>query len=103
MVNIDPKTHGTTFYLDHAILIYVLMTEGVVNLPRIMRDVLLKRPTGNSRNLLPYPIFISRLATRYQVPEFPGDEIYRMRTMHDEKIIDSVHQTRDLLGEIFEH
>ncbi|MED6120594.1 hypothetical protein PIB30_022253 [Stylosanthes scabra] len=26
-----------------------------------------------------------------------------MRTMHDEKIIDSVYQTRDLLGEIFEH
>ncbi|MED6116064.1 hypothetical protein PIB30_096586 [Stylosanthes scabra] len=25
------------------------MTEGVVNLPRIMQDVLLKRPTGNSR------------------------------------------------------
>ncbi|MED6163063.1 hypothetical protein PIB30_076364 [Stylosanthes scabra] len=77
--NIDPKTHGTTFDLDHTILIYMLMTEGVVNLPCIMRDVLLKRPTGNSRNLLPYQVFISRLATRYQVPEFPRDEIYHVR------------------------
>ncbi|MED6176452.1 hypothetical protein PIB30_088347 [Stylosanthes scabra] len=31
---------------------------------------------GNSRNLLPYPVFISRLTTRYQVLEFPRDEIY---------------------------
>ncbi|MED6114616.1 hypothetical protein PIB30_079052 [Stylosanthes scabra] len=68
MVNIDPKPHGTTFDMDHAILIYVLMTEGIVNLPRIMRDVLLKRSTGNSRNFLPYP-----------VPEFPRDEIYHVR------------------------
>ncbi|MED6136257.1 hypothetical protein PIB30_054442 [Stylosanthes scabra] len=64
--NVDPKQHGTIFDLNHAILIYVLMTEGVVNLPRIMRDVLLKLPMGNSRNLLPYPIFISRLASRFQ-------------------------------------
>ncbi|MED6175536.1 hypothetical protein PIB30_079300 [Stylosanthes scabra] len=79
IVNIDPKQHGTTFDLDHATLIYVLMTEGVVNLPRIMRDVLLKRPTGNSRNFLPYLVFISKLATRYQVPEFSRDEIYHVR------------------------
>ncbi|MED6110625.1 hypothetical protein PIB30_044758 [Stylosanthes scabra] len=45
------QQHGTTFDLDHAILIYVLMTEGFVNLPRIMRDV----------------------------PEFPRDEIYHVR------------------------
>ncbi|MED6197158.1 hypothetical protein PIB30_054079 [Stylosanthes scabra] len=66
IANVDPKQHGTTFDLNRAILIFVLMTEGVVNLPRIMRDVLLKRPMGNSRNLLPYPIFISRLASQFQ-------------------------------------
>ncbi|MED6186381.1 hypothetical protein PIB30_066122 [Stylosanthes scabra] len=79
IANVDPKQHGTTFDLNHAILIYVLMTEGVVNLPRIMRDVLLKRLTGNSRNLLPYPIFISRLASRFQVPVFAGDVFYEVR------------------------
>ncbi|MED6189836.1 hypothetical protein PIB30_099929, partial [Stylosanthes scabra] len=36
MANIDPKTHGTTFDMDHALLIFMLMTEVVVNLPRIM-------------------------------------------------------------------
>ncbi|MED6139264.1 hypothetical protein PIB30_082205, partial [Stylosanthes scabra] len=65
MANIDLKTHGTMFDMDHAILIYLLMIEGVVNLPRVMWDVLLKRLTENSRNLLLYPVFISRLATRY--------------------------------------
>ncbi|MED6198917.1 hypothetical protein PIB30_071161 [Stylosanthes scabra] len=65
VTNVDPKQHGTTFDLNHAILIYVLMTKGVVNLPHIMRDVLLKRLTENSRNLLPYAIFISRLASRF--------------------------------------
>ncbi|MED6141469.1 hypothetical protein PIB30_103726, partial [Stylosanthes scabra] len=79
MANIDPKTHGTTFLLEHALLIYVLMTEGVVNRPRIMWDIMLKRPTGNSRHFLPYPIFVLRLATQFQVPDFPGDEKVKIR------------------------
>ncbi|MED6162444.1 hypothetical protein PIB30_070501 [Stylosanthes scabra] len=62
MENIDPKTHGTTFLLERVLLIYVLMTESVVNLPQIMWDVMLKCPTGNSRHLIPYPISVSRLA-----------------------------------------
>ncbi|MED6176492.1 hypothetical protein PIB30_088691 [Stylosanthes scabra] len=48
IANVDPKQHGTTFDLNHAILIYMLMTEGVVHLPHNMRDVLLKRLMGNS-------------------------------------------------------
>ncbi|MED6210426.1 hypothetical protein PIB30_064010 [Stylosanthes scabra] len=71
IANIDPKQHGTTFDMNHAILIYVLMTEGVVNLPRIMRDVLLKRPTRNSRNLLPSKICIARMEIgRANSPKF---------------------------------
>ncbi|MED6150113.1 hypothetical protein PIB30_069208 [Stylosanthes scabra] len=30
MANIDPKTHGTKFDMKHALLIYVLMAEGVI-------------------------------------------------------------------------
>ncbi|MED6211196.1 hypothetical protein PIB30_071354, partial [Stylosanthes scabra] len=45
MANIDPKTHGTKFDMKHAFLIYALMIEGDVNLPRIMKDILLVRPT----------------------------------------------------------
>ncbi|MED6149666.1 hypothetical protein PIB30_064716 [Stylosanthes scabra] len=68
--NVDLKQHGTIFNLNHAILIYVLMTEGVLNLPHIMR---------NSRNLPPYLMFISRLASRFQVPVFAGDVFYEVR------------------------
>ncbi|MED6189126.1 hypothetical protein PIB30_092719, partial [Stylosanthes scabra] len=79
MANIDPKSHGTTFNMSHALLIYVLMTEGMVSLPRIMRNILLTRPLKHSRHLLPYPVFISRLASECRVPEYPGDEFYTVR------------------------
>ncbi|MED6224408.1 hypothetical protein PIB30_083661 [Stylosanthes scabra] len=79
MVNVDPKTHGTTFDMSHALLIYVLMTEGVVSLPRIMRDILLTRPMKLSRHVLPYPVFIPRLASECRVPEYPWDEFYTVR------------------------
>ncbi|MED6162060.1 hypothetical protein PIB30_066820 [Stylosanthes scabra] len=64
--------------MEHALLIFVLMTEGIVNLPMIMRDVMLKQPSENSRNLLLYPMFIVRLADHYQVPEFAGNEIVKI-------------------------
>ncbi|MED6195168.1 hypothetical protein PIB30_035490 [Stylosanthes scabra] len=65
--NIDPKTRGTNFGMKYALLIYVLMTEGQVNLPRIMWDILVLRPTKHPCNLLPYPVFISRIAARHEV------------------------------------
>ncbi|MED6212564.1 hypothetical protein PIB30_084630 [Stylosanthes scabra] len=44
VANVDPKTHVTTFLMEHAILIFILMTQGTVNFPRIMRDIMVKRP-----------------------------------------------------------
>ncbi|MED6179404.1 hypothetical protein PIB30_000516 [Stylosanthes scabra] len=79
MANINPKTHATNFDMDHALLIYVLMTQGLVNLPRMMRDILLVRPMKHPRKLLPYAVFISRLAIRHEVPEYVGDEFYIVR------------------------
>ncbi|MED6185431.1 hypothetical protein PIB30_057001 [Stylosanthes scabra] len=38
---------------------------------------MVKRPSGN--NLLPYSMFIARLDDQHQVPEFPGDEIVKIR------------------------
>ncbi|MED6203979.1 hypothetical protein PIB30_004566 [Stylosanthes scabra] len=58
--NIDPKTHGTNFDMMHVLLIYVLMAGGEVNLPRIMRDILVLLPTKHPRNLLPYPLPVMR-------------------------------------------
>ncbi|MED6133688.1 hypothetical protein PIB30_030449 [Stylosanthes scabra] len=79
MANIDPKTHGTKFDLKHTFLIYVLMTDGDVNLPRLMRDILLVRPTKHPNHLLPFPVFIMRVANRHEVPEFPDDKFYVIR------------------------
>ncbi|MED6186894.1 hypothetical protein PIB30_071052 [Stylosanthes scabra] len=72
MANIDPKTHGTKFDMKHAFLIYV-------NLPRLMRDILLVRPTKHLNHLLPFPVFIMRVANRHEVPEFPDDKFYVIR------------------------
>ncbi|MED6170039.1 hypothetical protein PIB30_026891 [Stylosanthes scabra] len=81
MANIDPKTHGTKFDMRHALLIFVLMTEGNVNLPQIMRDILLVRPTKHPRHLLSFPVFITRLANRYEAPEFPNEKFHTIRTV----------------------
>ncbi|MED6209204.1 hypothetical protein PIB30_052456 [Stylosanthes scabra] len=77
--NIDPKTHGTNFDMKHALLIYVLMAGGEVNLPCIMRDILVSHPTKHSRHLLPYPVFIPRIAAHNKLPEFPNDKFYTVR------------------------
>ncbi|MED6119922.1 hypothetical protein PIB30_016127 [Stylosanthes scabra] len=77
--NIDPKTHGTNFDMKHALLIYVLMAGGVVNLLRIMRDIMVLRPTKHPLYLLPYPVFISRIAARHELPEFPNDKFHIIR------------------------
>ncbi|MED6209351.1 hypothetical protein PIB30_053801 [Stylosanthes scabra] len=50
-----------------------------VNLPRIMKDILVSRSTKHSRHLLPYPVFISRIAARNELPEFPNDKFYTFR------------------------
>ncbi|MED6159399.1 hypothetical protein PIB30_042024 [Stylosanthes scabra] len=44
-----------------------------------MRDILVLRPTKHSRHLLPYPVFISRIAARHELPEFPNDKFYTIR------------------------
>ncbi|MED6145130.1 hypothetical protein PIB30_022128 [Stylosanthes scabra] len=82
MANIDPKTHGTKFDLKHAFLISVLMTDGDVNLPHLMRDILLVRPTKHPNHLLPFPVFIMPVANRHEVPKFPDDKFYVIRQDH---------------------
>ncbi|MED6149237.1 hypothetical protein PIB30_060484 [Stylosanthes scabra] len=82
MANIDPKTHGTKFDLKHAFLIYVLMTDGDVNRPRLMRDILLVQPTKHPNHLLPFPVFIMQVANLHEVPEFPDDKFYVIRQVN---------------------
>ncbi|MED6127675.1 hypothetical protein PIB30_090301 [Stylosanthes scabra] len=93
MANIDPKTHGTKFDLKQAFLIYVLMTEGNVNLPCLMREILLVRPTKHPNHLLPFPVFIMQVANRYEIPEFPEDKFHVIRP------VDTYVLYRDWRGE----
>ncbi|MED6208846.1 hypothetical protein PIB30_048995 [Stylosanthes scabra] len=58
------------------------MAGGEVNLLRIMRDILVLRPTKHPRLLLPYPVFISRIATRHELPEFPNDKFHIIRSIY---------------------
>ncbi|MED6149989.1 hypothetical protein PIB30_067825 [Stylosanthes scabra] len=57
------------------------MTEGDVNLPRLMRDILLVRPTKHPNHLLPFSVFIMRVTNRHEVPEFPDDKFYVIRPL----------------------
>ncbi|MED6209526.1 hypothetical protein PIB30_055516 [Stylosanthes scabra] len=93
VANIDPKTHATTFLMEHAILIYILMTQGSVNLPRITQDIMVKWPSAKTRNLLLYLMFITRLANQHQVLEFAGDEFMKIRQ------VDMYYPYRDWKGE----
>ncbi|MED6127180.1 hypothetical protein PIB30_085638 [Stylosanthes scabra] len=101
--NIDPKTHATTFLMEHALLLFVLMTQGMVNLPRIMRDIMVKRPSGNTRNLLSYPMFIARLADQYQVQGYARDEIVKIRKvdMYCPMVIGMVNSPRFVVAESY--
>ncbi|MED6225108.1 hypothetical protein PIB30_090567, partial [Stylosanthes scabra] len=44
-----------------------------------MRDILLVRPTKHPNHLLPFPVFIMRVANRCEVPEFPNDKFHVIR------------------------
>ncbi|MED6126086.1 hypothetical protein PIB30_074962 [Stylosanthes scabra] len=55
------------------------MTDWDVNLPRLMRDIFLVRPTKHPNHLLPFLVFIMRVANRHEVPEFPDDKFYAIR------------------------
>ncbi|MED6200997.1 hypothetical protein PIB30_090667 [Stylosanthes scabra] len=61
MANMDPKTHGTNFDIKHALLIYVLMTQGGEPFAHDEGHPI-GSPDKAPRNLLPYPVFISLLA-----------------------------------------
>ncbi|MED6158228.1 hypothetical protein PIB30_030850 [Stylosanthes scabra] len=55
------------------------MTDGDVNLPCLMSDILLVRPTKHPNHLLPFLVFIMRVANRHEVPEFPDYKFYVIR------------------------
>ncbi|MED6223683.1 hypothetical protein PIB30_076428 [Stylosanthes scabra] len=76
--NIMPTRHETTLGIDHILLIYALMAGMSVFLPGIMVATMNEDPVKTKKQLLPFPIFITKWAAANEVPTYPGDEIIKI-------------------------
>ncbi|MED6163772.1 hypothetical protein PIB30_083275 [Stylosanthes scabra] len=76
--NIMPTRHETTLGIDHILLIYALMTGMSVFLPGVMVATMNDDPVKTKKQLLPFPMFITKWAAANEVPTYPGDEIFKV-------------------------
>ncbi|MED6108745.1 hypothetical protein PIB30_026965 [Stylosanthes scabra] len=76
--NILPTRHETTLSVDHILLIYALMKGMTVSLPGVMVAAMNEDPTKSKRQLLPFPMFITKWVAQAGVPTYPGDEIFNV-------------------------
>ncbi|MED6187906.1 hypothetical protein PIB30_081037 [Stylosanthes scabra] len=76
--NIMPTRHETTLGADHILLIYALMKGITVSLPGVMVSAMNEDPTKYKRQLLPFPMFITKLAEEAGVPTYSEDEIFNV-------------------------
>ncbi|MED6127556.1 hypothetical protein PIB30_089152 [Stylosanthes scabra] len=74
--NILPTRHETTLGADHILLIYALLKGMTVSLPGVMVAA------KSKRQLLPFPMFITKWAAQAGVPTYPGDEIFNIPKAH---------------------
>ncbi|MED6128162.1 hypothetical protein PIB30_094953 [Stylosanthes scabra] len=73
--NILPTRHETTLGADHILLIYAL--KGMtVSLLEVMVATMNEDPTKYKRQLLPFPMFITKWAKEAGIPTYSGDEIF---------------------------
>ncbi|MED6226527.1 hypothetical protein PIB30_104615 [Stylosanthes scabra] len=73
--SIMPTRHETTLGIDHILLIYALMAGMLVSLPGIMVATMNEDPVKTKKQLLPFPIFMTKWAAANEVPTYPGDEM----------------------------
>ncbi|MED6164721.1 hypothetical protein PIB30_092847 [Stylosanthes scabra] len=104
--NIMPTRHETTLRIDHVLLIYALMAGMSVSLPgidthftvvlldtirytcrdlgftkhriSIMVATMNEDPVKTKKQLLPFPMFITKWAAANEVPTYPGDVIFKV-------------------------
>ncbi|MED6226385.1 hypothetical protein PIB30_103194 [Stylosanthes scabra] len=76
--NIMPKRHETTLGADHILLIYALMKGMTVSLPGVMVSAMNEDPTKYKRQLLPFPMFITKWAEEAGIPTYSEDEIFNV-------------------------
>ncbi|MED6214151.1 hypothetical protein PIB30_100159 [Stylosanthes scabra] len=73
--NLMPTRHETTLGVEHIIIIYALMKGMSISFPGIMVTAMNEDPTKSKKQLLPFPMFITKWAEKAGVPTYPGDEI----------------------------
>ncbi|MED6211824.1 hypothetical protein PIB30_077281 [Stylosanthes scabra] len=78
--NIMPTRHETTLGIDHILLIYALMAGMSVSLPGIMVATMNEDPVKTKKQLLPFPMFITKWAAANEVPTYPADKIFKWKT-----------------------
>ncbi|MED6115389.1 hypothetical protein PIB30_090019 [Stylosanthes scabra] len=76
--NIIPMRNETTLGADHILLIYALIKGITVSLPGVMVSAMNNDPTKYKRQLLPFPIFITKWVEEAGVPTYSGDEIFNV-------------------------
>ncbi|MED6225715.1 hypothetical protein PIB30_096311 [Stylosanthes scabra] len=73
-----PTRHETTLGADQILLIYVLTKGITASLPRVMVSAMNEDPTMYKRQLLPFPMFITKWAEEAGIPTYSGDEIFNV-------------------------
>ncbi|MED6127940.1 hypothetical protein PIB30_092818 [Stylosanthes scabra] len=68
--NILPTRHETTLGVDHILLIYALMKGMTISLFGVMVLTMNDDPTKSKRQLLPFPMFITKWAEGAGVPTY---------------------------------
>ncbi|MED6114566.1 hypothetical protein PIB30_081518 [Stylosanthes scabra] len=76
--NIMPTRDETTLGADHILLIYALMKGTIVSVPGVMVSAMNEDPTKYKRQLLPFPMFITKWAEEAGIPTYSGDGIFNV-------------------------
>ncbi|MED6196381.1 hypothetical protein PIB30_046852, partial [Stylosanthes scabra] len=73
--NLKPLRHETTYSWDTIMLLYTLMDSGSIHPGRIINKSMYDAAIGKRDQRLAFPVLITRLATTYNVPTYPEDNI----------------------------
>ncbi|MED6189715.1 hypothetical protein PIB30_098712, partial [Stylosanthes scabra] len=74
---LDPAQHDNTLSHNTAIMIWALMEEERIILPRVLKDAVHKVHAGKHQSLA-LPCLIMKIAHSNRIPQRPGDEMFHM-------------------------
>ncbi|MED6140772.1 hypothetical protein PIB30_096695 [Stylosanthes scabra] len=74
---LDPAQHDNTLSHSTAIIIWALMEEKKINLPRVLKDAVHKVHAGKHRSLA-LPCLIMKITHSNRIPQRTGDEMFHI-------------------------